>query len=688
MNHRKKNTLKRILSLVCVAALVLTLALMPILAKEAPKEDGPTASILSGIAEIGSIRQKIVGGGTLDGAEAISVSIPASVKLIGFSATNGRSLKKGDVIATVDRVTVMTAIQELQDTLDLLSKEIETERKKESTATVTALAGGSVKKLYAAKGDSVQSVMLQNGSLAVLSLDGLMAVDLETKSSLAVGNEVTVTLSDKTKVSGKVASNLAGTLTVTLEDDGYDIGESVGVSDKSGNDLGTGSLYVYSAWSAGAYTGTVKKINVSEGDTVKAGKVLMTLSDTGYTARYQKLIRQRQEYEEMLQTLFEMYQTEQIVSPADGIVSGIDKNSTMLLSSQGEYTVTLLANAPNGDDESLYSNYIARVSSVGENGWALHISSQSVPVEDYKNPPADLIANTPLTRVVVFDPTPDGAASLPVYELSEGAWISVEIGSISEGDILLLAQNDSGNPVWAVRLQKASSDTKPDESEPENPGQTPNKPSGGTGNRPSGGTMISGGGNRLPQTGTEEEDELFDLTVEEIASITPPNTMSMEIKVDELDVHSIQIGMEAQIKINALGGEKVTAQVTDIGTVGTNNGGSSKFTVTLSLPKSENMLAGMKGTATIVPTSVDKAVILPAKALVEKENKTVVYTGYDEKEKLLIHPVEVEVGVSDGENVQILSGITEGDTYYYAYYDTLEISYTPDFGNQMFRFGG
>ena len=45
------------------------------------------------------------------------------------------------------------------------------------------------------------------------------------------------------------------------EDNGYDIGESVGVSDESGNDLGTGSLYVYSAWSAGAYTGTVKKIS-------------------------------------------------------------------------------------------------------------------------------------------------------------------------------------------------------------------------------------------------------------------------------------------------------------------------------------------------------------------------------------------------------------------------------------------
>ena len=48
--------------------------------------------------------------------------------------------------------------------------------------------------------------------------------------------------------------------------------------------------------------------------------------------------------------------------------------------------------------------------------------------------------------------------------------------------------------------------------------------------------------------------------------------------------------------------------------------------------------------------------------------------------------MEVTVGVSDGETVQILDGITQGQTYYYAYYDTLEISYTPDFGG-MGMFG-
>jgi hypothetical protein len=71
---------------------------------------------------------------------------------------------------------------------------------------------------------------------------------------------------------------------------------------------------------------------------------------------------------------------------------------------------------------------------------------------------------------------------------------------------------------------------------------------------------------------------------------------------------------------------------------------------------------------------------IPADALVEKGNQTVVYTGYDEENDVLFNPVTVKVGRSDGENAEILEGLAGGQTFYYAYYDTLEVSFTPDFG--------
>ena len=118
-----------------------------------------------------------------------------------------------------------------------------------------------------------------------------------------------------------------------------------------------------------------------------------------------------------------------------------------------------------------------------------------------------------------------------------------------------------------------------------------------------------------------------------------------------------------------------------------NNGGNSKYTVSLTMERAENMLSGMNATATIVLSTASDVLTIPADALVENGNQTVVYTGYDEKTETLCNPVTVKVGCSDGETVEILDGLANGQTYYYAYYDTLEISFTPDFGGTGFMFG-
>jgi HlyD family secretion protein len=169
----------------------------------------------------------------------------------------------------------------------------------------------------------------------------------------------------------------------------------------------------------------------------------------------------------------------------------------------------------------------------------------------------------------------------------------------------------------------------------------------------------------------------------QIASVIPQDTMTVEISVDELDLHTVTVGMPAEVKINALGGEKFTAVVTSISNIGTNDGGSSKFPVILTMDRRENMLSGMNASVNLVLNTTVDTLTIPANALVEVGARTIVYTGYDEKNGILIDPVEVTTGISDGNTVQILDGLSEGDTYYYAYYDTLEISNTPNFGGGM-----
>lgn len=726
MDKTRKKSSKRIIAFVCIFAVMSLLAAMPLIAKQKQEEDGPKASILSGTATTGSINTELIGGGTLVEEDAVTVAIPSAVKLKEFLVSNGETVTEGTPIATVDRVTVMQAISQVQETLEYLAEEIEDASGITAEESVTALVGGTVKILYAEKGESVQSVMLKHGALATLSLDGLMAVDMEVESTLPVGTAVTVILSDGTEATGKIVKNLMGEMTVTVEDAGYPVDDLVQVSAGDGTVIGSGLLYIYSPWNATAYTGTIKSVKVSVGDKLTAGKTLMVLSNVGYSATYRQLVGQRQEYEDLMLELFRMYQTETITAPCDGVVSGIDKNSVQLLSAGGQsYTIQLLANAPNGNDEILYTNYIGKVTAVGQNGWALLVNPQPVTVTDYKDlsavpmdesgmnwictyspkttvqpeqpapgegdqpipgegtqpAPGDEEQPTPAEETLLQGPggmpgTPQLSAD-PMYELVDGVWQQISYSSVSAGDFLLFAVDQEGEFVWIVRVKKGSTTT------PTTPGGTGSFPSGGTGSYPSGG--MSG----YPSGGMQQESafQLYGLDMAQIAAVTPQITMTMEITVDELDINALQVGMTAQVKIDALGGEKHTATITEIGNTGTSNGGNSKFTVELTMDRADNMLSGMNATATIVLSATGDVLTIPADALVEQGNQTVVFTAYDEETETLLNPVAVKVGCSDGETVEILEGLTTGQTYYYAYYDTLEISYTPDFGGGGFLFG-
>jgi len=665
MDKVKKTRIKRIVALGCVLVVVLLLAVMPLLAKNNEETDGPKASILSGTVQSGSVRQSLIGGGTLSQEDAQTITVPAAVKLTEFLVSNGAAVAAGDSIAKVDRVSVMEAISQVQETLEHLSEEIEADSDQYLSGKVTAQASGTVKLIYAQKGESVQEIMLEHGALAVLSLDGRMSVTVQTEAGVATGDSVTVTLTDGSTVTGTVESSLAGTVKVLLEDKNYTPGDTVTLQWEE-TDLGSGTLEINSPWNATAIAGTVEKVKISVGSSVDAGDTLLTLSDTGHTAAYQQLVDQRTQYEEMMLELFRMYQTQTVTAPCDGVVSGLDKNSAQLLKTQ------LLANAPNGDDATLYINYIGQVAAVGQNGWAVLRAPQPVAISDYKDLSGVNTDPVTMTDVAIYDFVNSPA---PLYELVENQWMQGELASVQAGDVLLFAGDAQGNFVWLVRVKKAQTPTQPDTgNSQQKPTDQTQRPTQNQTQHPSGTT------GSFPQQTPEEEFTLYALDTADIASVTPQGEMTLQITVDELDILRLQVGQTADITVDALTGQVFSGTVTDISNTGTSNGGNSKFTVELTLERSEDMLSGMNATATVPLESFENVLTVPLAALVEQGTKTLIYTGYDEKKETLTDPVEVTVGVSDGENVQLLSGLNAGDPYYYAYYDTLEISYAPDFG--------
>lgn len=696
MDKTRKKRIKRYIAWGCAAALVVVLAVMPLLAAENAEDSGPVSTIKSGQVSTGSITTTLGGGGTLTESDAIDITIPSGVKLTGFLVDNGDAVKEGDALAAVDKISVMTAIAQIQETLDYLADEIESAEDDTAATSVKAQTAGKVKVVYAETGDNVQDVMLAHGALAVLSLDGRMALDLETDADLKVGDSVLVSVGENDEVTGHVESTLGNTLIITVPDDGYDVDAPAAVSTTDGEYLGYSKLYIYNSWKATAYYGTVSAVNITENQNVSSGTNLFTLTDTDHSTAYELLISQRQEYEEVMAALFKMYQSGTVTAPCDGIVSGVEEDSpyllaaedsgwtiTLLSNTSGEYEIVLLADEENGTGEEDGGTGEDSGDTGADGGDSGGGSGEG---GDGEETPAEPVSYTGILAYAVA--AEDGSVSFltnnTTVTISDTNQVTQEqmdtskmttpytsyrgngyLYVILDGEAQLTASKVSGGSIVLIvndeMLISLGSTT-----------------SGGTGGDKPGSEMsgsmsgaMSGMGGFGGSGGTTVTFEPYDLTEYTILSVTPDDAMSLDISVDELDIGKVSRGQEVQITVSALNTGTV-GTVTSIGSA-ENNGGNSKFTVTITMDRGENMLAGMSASASMTLGTVENVLVIPAAALNDDGSEAFVYTGYDKSKEMLKDPVTVTVGASDGEYVQILSGLEEGDTYYYAYYDAQEM---------------
>ena len=147
--------------------------------------------------------------------------------------------------------------------------------------------------------------------------------------------------------------------------------------------------------------------------------------------------------------------------------------------------------------------------------------------------------------------------------------------------------------------------------------------------------------------------------------------MLITVPVDELDVLSLSLGQQADLYLDALPATSFTATVTKIDPEGENSGGNTKYFVTLALDRTAQLYPGMNGTVCFPRAQRRKVPAVPLAALAEEGSRTLVYTAYDPETDQLLSPVEVQTGLSDGTDVEILSGLSVGDAYCYRYADAI-----------------
>lgn len=328
--RRRKSRRMWIIPLAAVAVIAIVVAVLPTLTSSTTESDTVTveSSVISGTAEADTITTTLSGAGTLEDEDAVTLSIPEAVTISAYHVQNGDTVEAGDIIASVDTVTVATAIVELQDVIDELDEELEAESEEEAETDLTATVAGRVKVIYAEEDVDVADTIYEYGALMLLSLDGEMAVQFESDADLTVDDTVTVTYSDGTSEEGRVASVSDGTVTITVSDETAVYLDEVTVYDEDGNLLGGGTLYIHSELKIMGYYGTVSDIDVSENEEVDAGDTLLTLSYSGHTSTYTALLNRRYELEDQMEALFQYYTDGYIYAETDGIVSGISDDAT------------------------------------------------------------------------------------------------------------------------------------------------------------------------------------------------------------------------------------------------------------------------------------------------------------------------------------------------------------------------
>ena len=813
MDKTKKKNVRRYILWGVLAVVVAGLAMLPALARQQDAQDGPVASVLEATVKEGSVQATVRGGGTLEAGDGEDIELPAEVKITEFLVKNGQEVKKGDPVAKIDKVSALTAVTEVRTSMAAVEKQMETFSDEKSASTVTAPAGGRVKAIYANPGDSVSAVLVEHGPLALLSLDGRMSVTLTVSSQLIPGDSINVTLDSGKTVTGRVESNLNGELTVTIADNGYAVGDTVTLEG-----LGSGSLEIHNPWLATAFNGTVSQVNIRLEQTVSSGGSLFTLKDTDYTAQRELLAETHRKYEELLQKLLTWQDTGVITAPCDGLVSGIDTDSTHLLAAEDEEITASLLNADDGDFRLVLLSQVTQTCT-GDDKCPLkgtdsghqagcpractHATSEGVctasehfadcimactHAENPEDCPATGAHHTDCIKACIetnqegkcpatkyhydgcIEKCTESAVSgeCPAHIHKKGcieSCISADTAGkctaghhkadciescivsksaddpcpatkhkdgcyfqnatytgqvfkvVSVGSGVLVGYWDS--TVYDV-VKTASGWARKDGQ----PFSTNNCVQADTisasGNYQAGDVLLSvtvtkdgeshslglvkiSSGSQMPgfdlsglmgmmggfsmggygSTGSSQT-QLYSLDGDVLLTVTPLDTMTVTIAVDEKDIASVKTGMTAQLTMNALPDETFEGQVTRVAQTGSGNGGSSKFDVEITLSRESDMLPGMSTTAQLTLYEKMDVLTLPVAALRDEGGKTLVYTGKDKKTGEPANPVEVTTGLSDGENVEILSGIDSGTTVYYSYYDTVTESDAVETERSMF----
>ncbi len=156
----------------------------------------------------------------------------------------------------------------------------------------------------------------------------------------------------------------------------------------------------------------------------------------------------------------------------------------------------------------------------------------------------------------------------------------------------------------------------------------------------------------------------------QIAHIIDYGTLEISIDVDEYDIGALAVGKQGTVYLNALD-QTVTGTVSEISRDATTEGGVSFYEVKMQIDATEAIRSGMSVEVNVLNKEALGCVSINMKALSYDDlNKPYVLVMAGEKQMAVQY---VQTGVTDGQFIEILEGLQDGEEVYY-------------FGTDMSRF--
>jgi RND family efflux transporter MFP subunit len=144
-----------------------------------------------------------------------------------------------------------------------------------------------------------------------------------------------------------------------------------------------------------------------------------------------------------------------------------------------------------------------------------------------------------------------------------------------------------------------------------------------------------------------------------VANIVTNGKPAVKVNLTEIDIPKIKIGNKVTVTFDSIADKTFVGQVISIDTVGVVTSGVTTYPVTVQLAdQNSEILPNMAATASIITDTKSNVLSVPSSALQTANGQTQVRVMKNGK----VEMVTVQTGMTAGTDIEITSGLSEGDT--------------------------